>query len=105
MSLLYRLMGVVARFSERLSHTRVNMIPLNWGVMVIVGALFAAGATQTRDAVVNGEKPRPVTIADMLAHRDTERNFVSVRGRLYPGEGIEETHTNSSGGDSRVERV
>jgi hypothetical protein len=98
MSIVYRLLGAVARLNERMSHTSVNLLPINWLAMVGLGVLFGVGVTQTREAVVNGATPRAAPLGEVLAHRNVERNFVTVVGPVLP-EILRET--SKSSGDVR----
>jgi hypothetical protein len=84
MSPVYRLLGIAARVGETLGRTRINFIPISWGVVFGLGVLAVAGAGQFRDAVVNDTKSRAVGISELLAHQDTDRNFVTVKGILIP---------------------
>lgn len=82
MDLTYRLLGIAARLSERMSHFRVNFVPINWAVMVLLGAFAITGASVTRDALVNGQQPRAVKVGELLEHRNLDRNYVSVKAPL-----------------------
>ena len=97
MSIIYRLLGIVARVNENLSRKSINFIALNWAIMVGLGFLLATGMSETRDALVNGDKPRQVTLTEVLDHRNLERNFVSVAGVLFPDGSLQKTvkHRNS----------
>lgn len=89
MTLLYRMMGLVAQLNQRLSRMRINLIPLNWAAMVGLGALLAASAAGWQDAHANGQTPRTVSVGQVLAHTQMDKNFVSVQGVLVPGSGFD----------------
>ncbi len=101
MTVIYEMLGSVARFSERLSHYRINFVPLNLIVMGICGAVFLFGATEARDAIVNGGKPAIRTVADVLNRKDMGRNFVTVQGELHPEAGFQQTHKDRYGTSER----
>lgn len=84
MTFLYRLLGIAARIGERLSHTRVNLVPFNWAVMFILGVVFATGLNGIRDAAVNGQTPRAVSLNELLDHKDVDHNYVKVSGLVFP---------------------
>jgi len=90
MTLLYRMMGLVALLNQRLSRTRVNLVPLNWAAMGGLGALLAVTSAGWQDAHANGQAPRPVSVGQVLAHSGMDKNFVAVQGLLVPGEGFDE---------------
>lgn len=95
MSLLYRLLGVVALVNQRLSRNRVNFIPLNWAAMAGLGVLLFVCLDKYQDAHLNGQTPRTVSVADVLAHRTSEKSYVAVQGVLVPGEGFDEKKDNT----------
>src|SRR5579862_2323485 len=104
MNLFYRLMGLVARASERLSHMRVNLIPLNLAAIAGLIFLFGTGLVETRDAVVNGDKPRETTLTAITRHQDTQHNYITVSGILVPKLSIQRvSKSESAGSDERVE--
>ena len=103
MTLFYRLLGMVARLSERLSHMRINFIPLNLLAIAGLAALFALGVTETRDAVVNGTKPRATRISEVLDHRDVDHNYVTVKGLLLPSAGFTKVEEDKYSKNQKVE--
>ena len=90
MSLVYRLMGIVALLNQRLSRTRINLIPLNWAAMAGLGALLVTSLGEWQDAHANGAAPRPVSVATVLAQPETDKNYVAVQGLMVPDSGFEE---------------
>ena len=90
MEIVYRLMGLAASLGERLSHVRVNFVPLNVPLMLGLGSLALTAGTEAREALVNLGTPRHASVGDVVAHRDMERNYVAVHGILVPGTGFEE---------------
>ena len=101
MSLVYRLMGIVALLNQRLSRTRINLIPLNWAAMVGLGILLVTALGEWQDAHANGAAPRPVSVATVLAQPSTAQNYVAVQGLLVPDSGFEE----KKDGDSTAEHT
>lgn len=89
MSILYRLMGVVALVNQKLSRMRINLVPLNWVVMIGLGILVSVAVGEWHDASSNGAAPRPVSVASVLANSSTDKNYVAVQGILVPDEGFE----------------
>lgn len=91
MSLIYRLLGLAARIHERVARTRVNFIPLSWLMYFLLCVLAVVGAKDVRVVLVNGDQPRVVGIDEVLAHKDMQRNFVTVQGTLIPKAALVET--------------
>jgi hypothetical protein len=90
MVVIYRLLGVIARFNERLSHYRVNFIPINFGVMALLCGASLFGLIEFSEGISNGDKPVPRTVAEVLNRKDTSRSFVTVTGELHPEAGFQE---------------
>ncbi|HZT41251.1 MAG TPA: hypothetical protein VFA07_03635 [Chthonomonadaceae bacterium] len=103
MNLLYRLMGIIARVSERLSHTRVNFVPINLAAIAGLILLFGIGLVETRDAVVNGDKPRTTTLAAITAHQNTEHNYITVSGTLVPKLAIQRVSKSETSDNENVQ--
>ena len=89
MSLVYRLMGIVALVNQKLSRTRINLIPLNWALMAGLGVLAGVALNEWHDAHANGTAPRPVSVSSVLAHRSMDKNYVAVQGLLVPDSGFQ----------------
>ncbi len=89
MTFIYRVMGLVASLNQRLSRTRINLVPLNWAAMGGLGVLLAISLAGWRDAHANGQMPRTMTVGQVLAHSGMDKNYVAVRGLLVPGAGID----------------
>ena len=83
---LYSPLGVLAKWSDSMSRQIVNMVPSNWG-LILICVMFAFFANETRrTAWENGATPQKMSAAQFLTlppHNDNHR-FVSVTGRLYP---------------------
>jgi len=92
---IFRLLGVVARFNERLSHFRVNFVPINFGIMALFVAGFLFGRLEFGEGITNDDKPVPHTVAEVLARKDRLRNYVTVKGELHPEVGFQEMTTRS----------
>lgn len=84
MEFFYRLLGIAARINESASRLRVNFIPVNLAMMLVLG--FGSFLTGVGAIVEAGETgpPRSVRLVDVLAHRGTERRFVRMAGNLDP---------------------
>lgn len=91
MSPVYRLMGMVALLNQRMSRTRLNLIPLNWAAMIGLGILIGIALSALRDASANGTAPRPVSVATLLTQPLMDKNYVAVHGLLVPDAGFEKT--------------
>jgi hypothetical protein len=91
MDFLYRLLGVAARLNESGSRIRVNFIPINLAVMFLLAVGTFALTGGALEGWSNGLSPRQARITDVLAHRDMDRNYVTVTGTLIPGAPITET--------------
>jgi hypothetical protein len=80
--LVYRALGLVALWSERMSRTRGNGIPMNWWVMLIfVMCLFGVG-TQVREAMLNDSDTPHLTLAEAANRDDLLDRRVAVKGKL-----------------------
>jgi hypothetical protein len=89
MTLLYKLMGVVALAGERASRFRVNFIPMNFGLLAALGFCFFLLSAAALEALVNGSEPHSIRIGELLSHPDGAQNYVRVVGDLYPDLGLE----------------
>jgi hypothetical protein len=86
MRIIYGLMGLVARMSNRMSRFRVNGIPSNWGIIGICAFIILVASEARQDAVSNGAIPRAMTAGEFLqlAESDFGHRYVAVRGELHP---------------------
>lgn len=55
MNLIYRVLGWVAAKNERMSHTSVNFIPMNWVVMIGLGICAMIAAPEVVDGFQTGK--------------------------------------------------
>lgn len=82
MEFLYRLLGLAARINESASRLRVNFVPVNLSMMLVLGMIgLVTGVGAILEAGEAGP-PRTVRLVDVLAHKGTERRFVKVAGNL-----------------------
>jgi hypothetical protein len=101
MVFIYRLLGVVARLNERLSHFRVNFVPINLVIMVVLCGVSLFGLIEFSEGIRNGDKPVPRTVAEVLKRKDMSRNFVTVTGELHPEAGFQEMTKDKYGTNER----
>ncbi|MGV3720945.1 MAG: hypothetical protein ACO1SX_08540 [Actinomycetota bacterium] len=85
MELLFRVLGLVARISERMSRFRVNFIPSNLGVMAVLLVVFFSCSVGALSAFAGSGGPATIRLVDLLAHRDPSASYVRVTGNLYSG--------------------
>jgi hypothetical protein len=96
MEFVYRFLGWVAHLNERLSHTRINLVPLNLAAIFILCVVAIYGLTEIRDGLVNGQTPRRIRMTDLLAHQEAHRNYVKVVGEVHPEAGLTLTRRSST---------
>jgi hypothetical protein len=89
MRILFSILGLVARLNERLSHYRINFIPLNWIVMVALFVTCSGAFVSLLNALEPNVPPSAVTIADVVQSRLTGHNYVTLRGVMHPEMAIE----------------
>lgn len=79
---VYRVLGVVAPINQRLSRVRLNFIPANLLLMIVLGV----GVFTSWNAVVRVMKSRrapvPQTVREFNATRHFSGTYVAVEGRL-----------------------
>ena len=80
---IYRALGIVASVNRRLWLIRVNFIPLNVALMVVLAAGVVAGYDQLTDAASNDERPVPQTLAVLLSSGTPVQSYVQVQGTLF----------------------
>ena len=80
---VYRMLGVVASINRRLWLIRVNFIPLNVAVMVLLGVGTVAGFDQLNDTVGNEREAQPHTLAVLLSAGAPKQDYVTVQGKLF----------------------
>ena len=84
MGVVYRLLGVIARWSEQGSRFRINLIPLNWVAMIVLGMVFAYSLGETRTSLANDRTPRETTLAELVDHQAFVHNYVTVTAPMLP---------------------
>ncbi len=89
----HRALGIAAAIGDGLSRFSINFVQLNWVVMGVLAVALTGAANEARYAAVNDATPRAVSVAEVLAHRDLDRNYVAVRGSLLPRAVYQETST------------
>ena len=83
---LYSPLGVLARWSDNLSRHIINLIPSNWG-LILLCVMFAFFANETRrTAWENQAAPQKISARQFLTFSDSSdhHRYVSVTGRLAP---------------------
>jgi hypothetical protein len=106
MTLLYRLMGVVALAGERASRVRLSFIPMNFGLLAALGFGFFLLSAAALEALVNGSEPHSIRIGELLSHPEGAQNYVRVVGDLYPDLGLERPASRRGGpGAAAPEKV
>ena len=96
--LLYRLLGVVASVNGRLWLIRVNFIPANVGVFILLIWGAVSGFDQFFEAQRNGDTPRTQPLGTVLMYAsDPVQRYVSVKGVLFTGERMEQGKKGSNG--------
>ena len=84
MDILYRILGLVATATQRLSRNSVNGIPLNWVVMVLVGIFLGFSVTQVIEGFANSDRPSEVSMGELFSRPDLKDRHIVVRGELHP---------------------
>ena len=103
---LYRLLGIVASINGRMSLVRVNFIPSNVGVFVLLVWGAVSGFDQFFEAQRNGDTPRMQALGTVLTYAsDPEQQYVSVKGLLMTGARMEYGQTGANGEITSVEKA
>jgi hypothetical protein len=95
MDLIYRILGVAARFGQASSRFRINFLPFNWIVMGLLAAGLVWAFSMLPDALNNGLHPRAAAIGDVLGDLGNPKTYVTVTGLLDPGAGFTEQSTSN----------
>jgi hypothetical protein len=82
MDFIYGLLGLMARWTEKLSRTRGNGIPMNWVVLIVVAILTTAAAFELADALRNRGSAKHVTVGQIIESQGMLRTHVTVSGEL-----------------------
>lgn len=85
MDLVYRVLGLAAAVGTATSRISINLIRINWVLMVGLGCGLVVAGNEVRFALANDAAPRALAVADVMRHADVDRNFVTVQGELVPG--------------------
>lgn len=85
MSLFYRLLGLVAKGNERMGRFRVNGIPSNYLILIIVGIVLGIAINATYEAAINGSKPLKLSLENVLDRHDLSKRYVETIGPIVPG--------------------
>lgn len=101
---VYRVLGIVASVNRRLWLIRVNFIPLNAALMVLLAGGVVVGADQLGDAASNRKDAVPQTLAVLLSAGEAEQSYVTVQGTLYADAPLEYGTEAANGKPGTVER-
>lgn len=90
MELFYRLQGFFAAAGNRLSRTRVNLVQLNWMMMIVLLGLSLVCADLFADSLRQGEVPVRTTVEEIHSGKVRDDSYVVVSG-LAIHRGIKQT--------------
>lgn len=85
MSVFYRLLGLVAKGNERMYRYRLNGVPSNFLILIIVGIVLGIAINATYEAAINGSKPMKLPLEQVLDRTDLNTRFVETSGPIVPG--------------------
>ena len=89
MEILWRILGLTAGISSRLSRTRVNGIPLHLFILfVCVLVLVIGGDQQLRDADQYARSPERLTVQQALQRGDLVNHYVTLEGTVATAETV-----------------
>ena len=103
MRIVNHLLGALAKTNSALWRHRVNFIPLNVGVAILLGALGIASMESTMDALRNAKAPSSVSL-EQIRTNATSQNYVSVSGLSVPEAVYEYGNKGSNGALTSVDR-
>ena len=83
MRIVNHLLGALAKTNSALWRYRINFIPLNLALAILLGALGIASLESTTDALRNAEAPSTVSLEQIRANA-INQNYVSVSGVSVP---------------------
>jgi hypothetical protein len=83
MDLIYGVIGVVARRTERLSRIRHNGVPVSWAIWFTVAVLTGVCLFKLAEATRNLGPARRATVAQVLQDRGMLDAHVTVSGDMY----------------------
>ena len=102
---LYRLLGVVASINARFWLIRVNFMPANVGVFILLIWGAVTGFDQFFEAQRNGDTPRTQALGTVLMYAsDPVQRYVSLKGVLVTADRLEQGPTGSNGDLKSVEK-
>ena len=95
---LYRLLGVIAAVNGRMFLIRVNFIPVNVALFILLAFGAITGFEQFEDARHNSATPKTQSLGTLLTtNAAPEQDYVSVRGLLFTGARLEYGTKGSNG--------
>jgi hypothetical protein len=110
MSLVYRLLGIVAALNRGLSQWRltyffvVPVAPFHWLLMIGLAVATYFFALSARDGFINDQSPTSLPFKQVLGRKELANRYVSVSGMLVP-EGSQAFVTKRRGGNETVDAV
>jgi hypothetical protein len=103
---LYRVLGVIASINGRFWRIRVNGLPANVGIFILLAWGAFTGFENYTEARRNGAAPARQSLAGLLSGRsDPEPQYVSLRGVLLTDARIEYGTKGADGSLTEVEKV
>ncbi|MCY2950657.1 MAG: hypothetical protein NTU53_01610 [Planctomycetota bacterium] len=82
MDIVYRVLGFVAMITEKLSRTRVNFIPINWLLIVLVTIFLGLSIREVHEGLANADSASLVSLADALTNPDLLDKYVTIDAAL-----------------------
>jgi hypothetical protein len=79
---VYRLLGAIAPFNQRLGRRRINLIPANVLLMFGLGALAVVSWNSVARVLASRRPPAPQTVDALISGTRFARGYVAVQGRL-----------------------
>jgi len=84
MEFVYRCLGATATLNQALSRSRINLIPFNWILMGIVGALAIYSLTQVEESIGNRSGATQTTVAKIASGSVPEGTYVKLTATVAP---------------------
>jgi len=84
MEFVYRCLGATATLNQALSRNRINLIPFNWILMGIIGAVAMYSLMQVEESISNRSGATQTTVGKIASSSVAEGTYVKLTATVAP---------------------
>ena len=82
---IYRILGLLAAMSHRMSRLRINFVPLNVGVFILLAVVAHKGVKMMGEARTSDPAAQRLTVRDVLADPSSRQPHIELHGFIDAG--------------------